>query len=255
MATDPTAFARRVTNRINAKIVRNELNSRSNIRRVPYIGRWLSASITKSLHKPSYRDVTIKDVLDFISTPLPGLSRVNSVVARVAQLCQNKRPSHCVRAKGRADAEYFVRDVNAACAISLPIVLMALVRKEHLDIDGVASFMNGLQASVHRMRSPASCECLGREKCDISSKCFWIPEGSMIGGETPQCIPKEGEGFEGVPPFFGQIQRTDVSQRPLAAHGRPDAEYGRVLNSERFRRRSKRLRYITPEYQSGELMF
>ena len=254
MATDPTAFARKVKNRINAKIARNELNSRSKTRRVPYIGKWLSTSISKSLHKPSYRDVTVKDVLDFILTPLPGLSHVNSFDARVAQLCQNKRPSHCVRANGQTDADYFVRDVNAACAISLPIVLMALVQKEHLDIGGVANFMNGLQASVHRMRSTTSCECLGKEKCDISSKCFWLPEGVMIGGEKPQCIPKEGEGFEGVPPFFGQIQRTDVSQRPLAAHGRPDAEYGRVLNSERFRRRSKRLRNISPEYQSGEHM-
>lgn len=218
-------FAVRIRNKLNRQFAQGNLTINSDIIRVPHIGEWLSGEIAVSLGKTADQPVTLQEVLNFISVQLPGAS-TNVVAAKISLLCQNRNPSVCL---GR-NAEYFARDINKGCAIALPIALQIVlphIVDENRIRDGLLQAINrvhprGTTAMPDGTRfSPAAqCECLNEAACRAKSpnSCNWIPKRritaktpSTQGGHLSQCVPNAELGFEGLPPYSGQIRRATAA--------------------------------------------
>ena len=213
-------FAQRIRDIVQHKIGSNELGTESNIDQIPMIGRWLRGQIAVSLEKRADEPVSVREVLNHIRKPMPPTPPAEAVRARIAQLCQNRSASQCVNVNNRNDMRYFVRDTNKGCMLSIPTALQEILRAQ-----GIATpldIRNGLQTTINQVEtrqtiyrpggvpfSPAAqCECLERDACLAHDPwCSWIPSSGNVGGSLPQCVPNVDVGFDGLPPFSGQVRR------------------------------------------------
>lgn len=140
----------------------------------------------------------------------------------------------------RRGESYQVRDVNKACALSLPSALLEVLGS------GLGSARHGLRVArdlaVTRATeslpdgtafSPAAqCPCLAEAQCRArASHCRWLQR---------TCAPKRGaRGFEGVLPFAGQVAE---------AGRRARGDYGPETSGQKWRV-PRRLPAVTREQQ------
>lgn len=256
-------FAQQLYDRIHEKLQNGELQIQSRVDAVPTIGKWLTKSIARSLNRNANDAITLRDILAFIAVPLPNASYSDTIVARLLQLCQNKRGSRCVLAKRNRSMRYLVRDVNKGCALALPMVLRALLQAEHdAGTRNHNALLLALNRAVARVRtretllvnanerfSPtAQCECLNEPRCrSYYPHCQWNQANGRVGGERPQCTPYVGEGYEGLPPFTAQvIENTGSLEEDFRLQQR--GQYGPEVNRKRWRRDSL-LSHVTPSDQ------
>lgn len=259
------SFAQSIRNKVNQKIEQGSLSTHSNIDQIPMIGKLLRGHIAESLAKSADQPVIVMEVLDHIMTPLPSQSAKEAVIARIAQLCQNKHPSRCLKVKKWSESRYFVRDINKGCALSLPTALQAVLRVQN--IAHPQFLRDGLQEAIDRVQtrqishfrdgstfSPAAqCECLDMDRCRAyAPSCIWLPASKSLGGHSPQCVPTVDVGFEGLPPYLGQIRPiSGFLERDVVEQQR--GEYGAIVGVAQDRkrwRRQSRLRHVTPSDQA-----
>ena len=225
-------LAAKVAARVRALAAKGDLEKDSDVRRVPYIGKFLAAKISQAVSGTRSR-ATLRAIHAYLSSPPLFIGTAETVVGRLERLCQNPRANACVR---RRDKFYHVRDVNKACALSLPSAL--------LEVMGSGSALTGLRVARDRAVtratttlpdgtsfSPAAqCACLPEPQCR-SPHCLWLQQ---------QCVPARGaRGFAGVLPFAGQLAEADRAQR---------GAYGPEIHGQKWRR-PRRLRAVTREQQ------
>lgn len=254
------SFAERIRRSVQRAVVEGGLTGESDLRRIPYVGKWLAPRLSQAIAGTSARG-SLRELYVYLSAPLPagGVAReVAEVVAgRVGELCQNERNNLCVpsrRSRRRRAGLYSVRDTNKGCALAVPLSLLEVLQHNPASLGPAVPHgprvAQGLQAAAARVvtrattlvaagggakhSAAAQCTCLAQDACAAQAElCTWQEAGEEAPGVLPQCIPRVAtRGFEGVLPFGDQEER--MAEVPPGLHLR--GAYGPEAHGGRWRR-------------------